>query len=239
MIEWTNLLALIIPTGMLSILTKAYYPKAYYYTKPIPIMILLSPLFNFDLITRLFSNVNFHTFLYTFIVSGLIFGLIGDILLLFPSLFLQGLVAFLIGHVLYFVGFTLMVPWVMHPYLLGGLILAFLGYIVVQMKSFKSKPKGRKFLVPVLIYSVILACMLVTAINFDLAASRDYPYVAVGAFLFAISDLVLAWDMFFKEIPYASGIILTTYYLAQMLIAWGTVFNLHHVKFDHHMVEVM
>jgi uncharacterized membrane protein YhhN len=202
-------------------------------------MILLSPLFNLDLVMRLFSNVSFHTFLYTFIVSGLIFGLIGDVLLLFPSLFLQGLVAFLIGHVLYFVGFTLMVPWVMHPYLFGGLVSVLLGYIVVQTTLFKSKPRGRKFLVPILIYSCILACMLVTAINFDLATGREYPYVAVGAFLFAISDLVLAWDMFFKEIPYASGIILTTYYLAQMLIAWGTVFNLHHVKFDHHMVEVM
>lgn len=89
MFEWTYLLALIIPTSALSILSKVYYPKAYYYTKPIPIMILLSPLFNLDLIMRLFSNVNFHTFLYTFIVSGLIFGLIGDILLLFPTLFLQ------------------------------------------------------------------------------------------------------------------------------------------------------
>lgn len=29
--------------------------------------------------------------------------------------------------------------------------------------------------------------MLVTAINFDLATGREYPYVAVGAFLFAIS----------------------------------------------------
>ncbi len=89
MFEWTYLLALIIPTGVLSILSKIYYPKAYYYTKPIPVIILLSPLFNLDLIMRLFSKVSFHTFLYTFIVSGLIFGLIGDILLLFPSLFLQ------------------------------------------------------------------------------------------------------------------------------------------------------
>lgn len=239
MFEWTHLLALIIPTGALSILSKVYYPKAYYYTKPIPIMILLSPLFNLDLIMRLFSNVNFHTFLYTFIVSGLIFGLIGDILLLFPTLFLQGLIAFLIGHALYFVGFTLMVPWVMHPYLLGGIITVLLAYVAVLTHSFRSKPKGRKFLVPILVYSFILACMLITAINFDLAAGRDYPYVAVGAFLFAISDSILAWDMFFKEIPYASGMILTTYYLAQMLIAWGTVFNLHHVKFDHHLVEAM
>jgi hypothetical protein len=89
MFEWTNLLGLIVSTGTLSILSKTYYPKAYYYTKPIPIMILLSPLFNLDLVMRLFSNVSFHTFLYTFIVSGLIFGLIGDVLLLFPSLFLQ------------------------------------------------------------------------------------------------------------------------------------------------------
>jgi len=30
----------------------------------------------------------------------------------------------------------------------------------------------------------------VTAINFDLAAGREYPYVAVGAFLFAISGTI-------------------------------------------------
>jgi len=53
-----------------------------------------------------------------------------------------------------------MVPWVMHPYLFGGLVLVLLAYIGILTHSFRNRPKGRKFLVPVVIYSVILACKL-------------------------------------------------------------------------------
>ena len=62
------------------------------------------------------------------------------------------------------------------------------------------------------IYTVIICLMLLTAL-----LQRSSLY-ALGALLFVISDLALAWNLFVEPVPNAELLILGTYYAAQWLL---------------------
>jgi uncharacterized membrane protein YhhN len=49
--------------------------------------------------------------------------------------------------------------------------------------------------------------------------------VSIGAILFFISDLLLAWNKFVKQISYGSLFVIITYHLAQITITLGAGLN--------------
>lgn len=61
------------------------------------------------------------------------------------------------------------------------------------------------------IYAIIISIMLWCAL-----LQKDSAY-AVGAILFVISDLVLAWNRFVSPVPYSSYMIMIPYYASQLL----------------------
>lgn len=64
----------------------------------------------------------------------------------------------------------------------------------------------------VALYTIIISAMLFMAM-----LQRSSLYT-LGAALFVISDLILAWNLFVEPISHAGAMIMTTYYFAQWLI---------------------
>lgn len=62
------------------------------------------------------------------------------------------------------------------------------------------------------IYAFVICIMMLAAL-----LQRSMLY-ALGALLFLISDFLLAWNIFIESVPYASALILGTYFAAQWLL---------------------
>ena len=151
----------------------------------------------------------------TLIVVGLGFSMLGDIFLMLPQdRFLQGLVSFLVAHILYIVAF-----WGERgsaEYLLAVVpIIALAGVVLWRLY-----PHLGEFRIPVLVYVAVIGTMGWIALARALGAESDAAWLAaIGAILFMVSDSVLALDRFAKPFFAARALVLGTYYAAQTLIA--------------------
>jgi uncharacterized membrane protein YhhN len=201
-------------TGILAIFCRLKIPKLYYFTKPLPILgIMVFALINF----HINNNFSCPTIL---LLIGLIFGLGGDLLLLNDDFFVKGLFSFLIGHIFYIIamwpGKITLSPWFI--VLVSG---ASLGYTLLLAKLMTSQ-KRQKFLLPVAVYVIVISMMLLSALNFH-STIQAFPWLAIGAALFYISDAVLSWDRFIYRKPLFHIAILGPYYAAQGCIFWGAI----------------
>ena len=145
------------------------------------------------------------------IAAGLALSLLGDILLLFPKRFLEGLVAFLLAHLAYLMALlpgTRLTPW--------GLLLLPLGAVVYLRVA----PRRGALRVPVAIYTAVILSVVVAAGSRALQLADAGAWLAAaGMFLFAVSDTLLAYQRFRRPLPGGHGWVLTSYYLGQGLIA--------------------
>ena len=206
-------LALTIIASVFSIYTRYRNEELYALTKPIPLFLIIA-LYVVNIVSM--PPVYFFTLV---ILLGLVAGVIGDILLLSSKRFLAGLVVFLLGHILYIVAFATK-PFSLPPYLIVVPFVITISYGVYLLRKMKASSR-KKYAVPILIYLVTITIMYITALNFDMHSPRSgLPLFTLGALLFCISDGVLAWNKFYKPFRTAEGIILTTYYTAQMLIGF-------------------
>jgi uncharacterized membrane protein YhhN len=142
--------------------------------------------------------------------------MIGDIFLLFPEeKFIHGLISFLIAHVLYILALS--------KYILGIkniLIVLFVLSIYGLLVFNYLKDKLGKYKIAVISYISIIIIMGTLSINYYLVdKSSESISFLYGSVLFIISDTTLAIDKFNKKFYLAQFVILTTYYLAQYLIA--------------------
>ena len=149
------------------------------------------------------------------IIVGLIFSLIGDIFLMLPKdRFVAGLVSFLLAHISYLIAFAgdaqnVMTPWLAVPFLLYA--LAFYVYMAPDL--------GRRR-IPVLIYTIVISSMAWAAWDRWLRLGGTGSLLAaIGAAAFLISDSSLAYNRFHKEHHWGQLLTLSSYYLAQTLIA--------------------
>ena len=148
------------------------------------------------------------------ILTALIASLFGDVFLLFESKFILGLVSFLIAHIFYikafysgFSGFGLLF-----------FALPLLLYAVIMLRLLW--PGLGRLKLPVLVYiSAILLMAYQAAEVYYHSHSLSAIFALVGALLFTFSDSALALNKFRKPFNNAQLIILSSYYLAQWLIA--------------------
>ena len=157
------------------------------------------------------------------LLAGLALSLVGDVALLWPERgFLPGLVAFLLAHLAYLVGFT-------RGQRLAERKAPFVAYAVVAAAILGLLWPGvpAPLRLPVLAYVACLAAMAAqaavlwwsrrgTADAGSLALERR---AALGGALFMTSDALLATNRFALALPLAGLWILATYWAAQWLIA--------------------
>jgi uncharacterized membrane protein YhhN len=151
------------------------------------------------------------------ILIGLVFGFIGDIALLgtVRSWFLSGLVAFLIGHLVYVIAF-LGAGISVGPLVAGAGAAAAAGLAVVRWLQ---PHLSSGMTVPVVVYVVVISAMVAAAVG--ATAAGNTPLMLIGAMAFYVSDLAVARNRFV-----APGAInrfwgLPLYYLGQLLLAWS------------------
>lgn len=149
------------------------------------------------------------------IVAGLVLSFFGDVFLLSKAKhwFLAGLVAFLLGHVAYGVGFT--VRGVNHKHV-GVLVGLMFGVATVVWRWLGPHVEG-KMRGPVLAYIAVISWMLAAAIETSYQTSSWL--VAAGALLFYLSDLFVARHRFVKETFGNKLLGLPLYYAGQLLLA--------------------
>ena len=161
---------------------------------------------------------------------GLLFCLVGDVfLLLSDRWFLAGLVAFLLGHVAYIVGFNLPLPDVSPVWSIGiAIILALTAGRVLRRILLGLKAKGlQRLVVPVVLYGTVITVMLLSAMLTMLRVDewKILPslLVVIGAFLFYISDVILAMNKFVAPIRNGRLMNMIAYHLGQIALIAGVV----------------
>ena len=161
--------------------------------------------------------------------AGILFSLAGDVLLMLSldRMFVFGLLAFLLAHISYLIGFQneLMEfgPW-------SVLLIVMLSVSAVRvMRRIVSAIRARgqvRMVNPVILYSTVITVMLYAAMttisNPEWSTSASF-LVSVGAFLFYISDLVLAWNKFVSPIQNGRMINIGLYHLGQIGLIAGVV----------------
>ena len=170
-------------------------------TKPLPVIAMLV----------LLKPINHYS---KFIFTGLLFSVVGDLLLEYSaSLFIYGLIAFLLAHITYIVAFfkrskrIALIPLI--------LLMAF-GIVIYWLLY----PELGNMAHPVLIYIIVILIM-----SWRAAAQGNYDknaiYAVGGSVLFVLSDSIIAFNKFYVEIQHAGYLIMLTYWAAQSLLFYS------------------
>lgn len=164
------------------------------------------------------------------IAAGLVFGLIGDVLLNLrfvvkkngQKVFLLGILSFLIGHILYLCA---LIPISVNTgvcVIIGAILAAaLLAYI------FKTMEVKTAFKIFGVFYlgAVIIMTVIAIGIALSTGGTHDLLY-AIGAVLFTASDIILIFNTFSGVTKFSLRITnLSLYYAGQLLIA-GSLFVL-------------
>jgi len=167
---------------------------------------------------RVANNLNGRLLALSLVLSS-----VGDVLLrLDPSgLFVHGLGAFLVAHLIYVVLFLRLRQ---RPNLIHGrgrgLIALFMIY-GLGLGAWMTPHLGA-YLVPVLVYAAVITAMGVTCV----LAGFSNRWVLLGAILFMSSDTALAIDKFVMPLDGIGWYIWPSYYIGQLLIMLGVVWHL-------------
>ena len=141
------------------------------------------------------------------IVIGLAFGLVGDVLL-FQDRFIPGAAAFLVGHLAYIVA---LVP-IEHPLPAVVLGLVIVGAFAISLGRCITRGAWRQS--PVL-GGIVVAYMVTIGAVVVLAVGSWSTVAGIAALLFLTSDALLAWARFVGPAPGGRVTVMVTYQLAQ------------------------
>lgn len=155
------------------------------------------------------------------VAAGMVFSLAGDVFLMLPQdLFVQGLVAFLLAHLCFFVAFFPGARW-------AARLVAVLAYGAIGAANMALLlPK-----IPQPLHAPVLAYVAVLVVMAGLAAARAWTLRGVpalarpsmlaawGGALFVLSDSLLAWNRFGGGVPLAALLVLVSYFAALWCIA--------------------
>ncbi len=159
------------------------------------------------------------------IIAGLVFGGIGDVCLNLrfllkdsQKIFLIGVAAFLLGHIMYLIALIPRSGSTLWVTLALGIVIAFLllKWIFANIREVKQVMK-------IFGYVYIGAVVLMTAVSLgvlikDPSVKGNLTFF-IGALLFTASDIILIFNMFGEKKVWMRPTNLTLYYLGQLLIA--------------------
>lgn len=162
------------------------------------------------------------------IAVGLLFGLIGDVLLnlrfvltkIGQKIFLMGILSFLVGHILYLLALL--------PIAVNTILCVIIGTVLAAallIYIFRTMEVKLAFKIFGVFYLGAVIIMTVIAIGIALSTGITHDIVyAVGAVLFTASDIVLIFNTFSGVTRFSMRITnLSLYYIGQLLIA-GSLF---------------
>lgn len=212
---------------------KAAWPKRC--MKSLKYKMICSALFMLSAICCLLYSHNYTAFS-AFMLAGLVFGLIGDLLIHYPvdknTIATLGGASFGIGHVFYILAFSSAIKRITpeekifnYRAIIVTLCIVAVGVVI----KFVKKIKFGAFTFPVLVYAIVITTMLTTAyqltsrINFN---AEVLFTLMLGAVLFVLSDATIALLMFggMERNRPLKVFNIVTYFLGQILLGTSIVF---------------
>jgi uncharacterized membrane protein YhhN len=201
----TSLLIAILVMGVTSIVLEAIAPLwAYGIAKGLTTVLVLLLASSNKQISRLGARV----------LTALFFCLLGDIALIWDNAFLLGLGFFLIAHLLFIRAFRARFKMKFHW--IAIIIAATLA--ITTLYFIWPKVSGN---LQIAILSYVLVIGIMSSLSMSIALNRRSKIrlqLGLGGLLFMISDALLGVNAFVNPIPFASILILTTY--------WGAITSL-------------
>ncbi|OLS19332.1 MAG: hypothetical protein HeimC2_41680 [Candidatus Heimdallarchaeota archaeon LC_2] len=182
----------------------------------ISIILIIIGSFTFQL-TESFSSE------YLLFFIAIIFSFIGDLFMarkikLVESRIVNGTIGFGVAHIFYILAFYKLGPQSIELWELGvGIILlCFLYYFVIYSPELHKSLKVATF-----VYAMIIAILFVVILDFSNNSSiRPLSSIiaVIGIILFILSDSIISYSEFKKEITYSKEIISITYVISQILL---------------------
>lgn len=179
---------------------------------PLKMVFKLIPMLLIILLVILSKAPNVKTYK-GYVLIGLIFCAIGDYTL---QWFIVGLISFLIGHLFYIRAFSTTkeqeVPLIAKILLIiYGLVMA----LVIAGALIQSEN---------MVLAIAVLCYIFVILTMGWTSFRTgSKFAMIGAFLFIISDSVLAVNKFVVPVDFSHQLIMTTYYGAQIFLALSIV----------------
>ena len=160
-----------------------------------------------------------------YILIALIFGCLGDLFLIIKNLFMLGVVSFLFGHLLYIVIFLCETGFKNYRKNLIVFLLVCVIYFYAESKVllyFKPALLKHGLWGPLFVYTSILALLNISSAIYAYCYKNLYSILTyIGSLIFAISDIILAKQLFMENKKYYQIVIMFTYILGQSLISLG------------------
>ena len=160
---------------------------------------------------------------------GILLSLAGDVLLMISPdrFFIPGLVAFLFAHLAYIIGFNTPLPELSGWGIILAVILGINGVRLLRRVLAPILAQGQLQLrVPITVYGMVISIMLLSALLklTDLSWNANAALlVSLGAFLFYLSDIILAWMKFVSPIQHGRIYNILSYHLGQIALIAGVV----------------
>jgi uncharacterized membrane protein YhhN len=160
---------------------------------------------------------------------GILFSLAGDVLLMLSldRMFVFGLLAFLLAHIAYLAGFQNELGTVSFWSVLLLAIIAVNAVRLMRRIISAMRASGQNRLVnPVIVYSSVITVVLyaaMTTLSNPAWKAGASLLVGLGAFLFYISDIILAWNKFVAPIKNGRILNIAAYHLGQIGLIAGVI----------------
>ncbi|NMM50562.1 lysoplasmalogenase [Marinigracilibium pacificum] len=152
---------------------------------------------------------------------------LGDILLIFQGdnslYFLLGLIAFLFSHLAYIISYHKYTDITTKQIISKVPILVVIGIVsyTLVLLYIILPTVAIDMTFPVTIYGIVLAFHAIFASGYGNQVTSQNKIIFIGVCLFVLSDSLLAINAFGTALPMAGLLIMSTYCLAQLLIAAG------------------
>jgi uncharacterized membrane protein YhhN len=160
---------------------------------------------------------------------GILLSLTGDVLLMISldRLFMAGLVAFLLAHLAYLIGFNIPIPEISAWGFFLAIMVGLGGMRAIRRILAALEFSGQvRIRIPIIIYGTVISLMLLSAMmklnDFTWNANAGV-LVSVGAFMFYISDIILAWHKLVAPIHNGRIYNIGAYHLGQITLIAGVI----------------
>lgn len=181
------------------------------------------------------ATTTYDRLIVSFIVIGLIMGMLGDILLdlkvVYPDsdkyYLNSGMASFGIGHIFYFLAFTMIAQNLSISLTLPLILTSIIAVILTISITLSSKTMNLnfgKFIWQTVGYTFILSFMTVYTLMLAIKGMSFIPFI--GLLLFFLSDIVLSFQYFGGKIADKKLIVINhaLYYLAQITLVFYIMF---------------
>ncbi len=192
---------------------------------------ILKPLTMLFLFIFLFVNTSGLNGIALWFGIGILLSMAGDIFLMLPKEeFIAGLVAFLLAHLAYIIGFNQTIPPFNLPAIVWSVLLGIIAAQLHKQILMGLVKQGKGSLEkPILAYMAVIVIMLLSALitlsrpEWDTRAAIT---VSIGAALFVLSDAILVWNKFVQSIKNGRLMNIVAYHMGQIILIYGVVMQL-------------